>query len=122
MQLPLSDSFSMRMISLLGSLTGGATLMLAMFNLPVFARVALLIVAVAGLVIVRASRKRANTLSLRVAYVVDNESERYSDYDVAEFVSALSRARARTDDPFYWASANQPDHDGWGAEPNWRHR
>lgn len=97
----------MRILSLIGSLTAGATIAVGLFQLPVVARVALLVAAIVVLYFVRKVRSRSGAPSSGVTFVVDNEFERYSGADVAEFFAALSKAKATTQAPFYPSPSNR---------------
>jgi hypothetical protein len=98
----------MRFLSLVGSLTLGASLALALFQLPVIARAALLVIATASWVYLRSHRMRTNEIRWsRATYIVDKETERYSDCEIAEFYHALSEAKTNTTDPFYASESNR---------------
>ena len=101
----------MRIISLIGSLTAGATIAAGLFQLPIVARVALLVVAVVALLIIRSVKSRARNEAPRVTYIVDKDSERYSGDDVAEFFAGLSRAKANTTPSSPSSASHRLDYD-----------
>jgi hypothetical protein len=100
----------MRILSLIGSLTAGATLAVGLFQLPIVARVALLVIAVVALLLIRAVNS-ARSEAPRAAYIVDKESERYSSEDVAEFFAGLSKAKISSVPHFDSSASHRLNHD-----------
>ena len=90
----------MRLLFLIGSLTVGAALAggLSQFGFPV--RLALGVAAIAGAFYIFCACKCANVVSEKVVFIVDRDSERYTEAEVSEFLHALSEAKARSAAPF----------------------
>ena len=90
----------MRLLFLIGSLTVGAALAGGLPQFSVAARVALGLAAIAGFIYIFCAYKCSNMATEKVTFVVDKESERYSEAEVSEFLHALSEAKAKSAAPF----------------------
>jgi hypothetical protein len=97
---------AMRFLFLIGSLTVGAALAGGISQFSVAVRLALGLAAVGGFVFIFFAYKCASLATQKVAFVIDKESERYSEADVSEFLRALSEAKARSAAPFASAGAS----------------
>ena len=96
----------MRLLFLIGSLTVGAALAGGLSQFSVAVRLALGVASIAGVYYIFCAYKCANVATARVAFVVDKESERYTESDVSEFLHALSAAKSQSAAPF----SSRPDH------------
>ena len=97
----------MRLLFLIGSLTVGAALAGGLSQFSVAARLALGVAAIAGAIYIFCSYKGVNVAAEKTAFVIDKESERYTEAEVSEFFHALSEAKAKTAAPFPSAGSGQ---------------
>ena len=90
----------MRILFLIGSLTIGAALAGGLSEFGTAARFAFGAAAIAGAMYLYWSYKETPVATPRAAFVVDKESERYSESDVEDFFDKLSEAKAKSAAPF----------------------
>ena len=90
----------MRLLFLIGSLTVGAALAGGLSQFSVAARLGLGVATIAGGFYIFCAYKCANVATQKVPFLVEKESERYTETEVSDFLHALSEAKAKSAAPF----------------------